>query len=71
MLTALQNSLSMPMILLFFIFNNAIMLITKANNVLATLNDWSMLNSLTINSTKTKSVFFKAKNQTTVLKATF
>lgn len=48
---------------LFFISRNATELLTKANSVLATLNEWSMLNSLTINSTKTKAVMFRAKNQ--------
>ncbi|KAH9381621.1 hypothetical protein HPB48_004618 [Haemaphysalis longicornis] len=64
MLTALQSFLPTPTTpLCFFISLNATQLQTKANNVLETLNEWSMLNSLTINSTKTKAVIFRAKNQ--------
>lgn len=69
MLTALQSSLSTPTTLLcFFIYNNIPKQIPQASNVLATLNEWSLLNSLNINSTKRKAVLFGAKNQKYIIK---
>lgn len=48
---------------LFFTSSNALNLISKANDVLNVLNDWSLANSLAINVTKTKAVLFRPRNQ--------
>lgn len=48
---------------LYFSGNTITELETKANNVLAILNSWSLTNSLSINVSKTKAVLFRPRNK--------
>lgn len=52
---------------LFFTSSNTNELVSRCNHVLSKLHEWSTLNSLTINSTKTKAMLFQAKNKNAIL----
>lgn len=54
---------------LLFTSNNSEDLVTTANSVLAKLYKWSIENGLTINTNKTKTVLFQAKNKNVSLQS--